>query len=127
MKYLLSLLLVLTISPAAMAERYLLDFTATWCGPCQHQKPMLEQLRKEGLKIVEVDVDKRPDLRDHFKVTTVPTYVMIDGYPNETGRVVNATTAEELRRLYVRPILTTTMNNLRSALCPFVNFFQQLR
>ncbi|MES2589961.1 MAG: thioredoxin [Bacteroidota bacterium] len=57
----------------------LVDFYATWCGPCQTMMPVLDQLKaKMGSKvrILKIDVDKNQDISDKFKVRGVPTFVL---------------------------------------------------
>lgn len=61
----------------------LLDFWATWCGPCRMQAPVLEQLDAEmgdKLKICKVNVDEEPGLAARFGIMSIPTLlVMRDG------------------------------------------------
>ncbi len=57
----------------------LVDFYATWCGPCQTMMPVLDQLKaKMGpkVRILKIDVDKNQDISDKFKVRGVPTFVL---------------------------------------------------
>lgn len=55
----------------------LIDFWATWCGPCLMQAPILEQLSEEidedELKIVKIDVDENPDTAQKFAIMSIPT------------------------------------------------------
>lgn len=55
----------------------LIDFWATWCGPCRMQAPILEQLADEihedELKIVKMDVDENPDTAREFGIMSIPT------------------------------------------------------
>lgn len=57
----------------------LVDFFATWCGPCKMLGPVLEDLGKalEGkAKIIKVDIDQSGDLADEFRISSVPTMIL---------------------------------------------------
>ena len=57
----------------------LVDFFATWCGPCKMQSPILEQLKsKVGDKatIVKVDVDANQELAARYQVRSIPTLIV---------------------------------------------------
>ncbi|MCD5425054.1 MAG: thioredoxin domain-containing protein, partial [Methanosarcinaceae archaeon] len=57
----------------------LLDFSATWCGPCKMQKPILEELEKkyeDSVEIKEFDVDKNGELASKYSVQAVPTLII---------------------------------------------------
>lgn len=53
----------------------LVDFFATWCGPCRMLSPILEEVEKEkqDIKIVKIDIDENEKLTEEFMVKTVPT------------------------------------------------------
>jgi thioredoxin 1 len=57
----------------------LVDFFATWCGPCKMMQPILEDTAKkmgEKVKIVKVDVDRNPLAASKFQVRGVPTLIL---------------------------------------------------
>jgi len=57
------------------------DFFATWCGPCKMQSPILEGLEKDfdTFKIVKCDVDEAPAIADKCKIRVVPTMICFKG------------------------------------------------
>ena len=63
----------------------LIDFFATWCGPCKMLSPVLEEVAKEvegKLDIVKVDVDQDGELAMRFGIMSVPTMIIFkDGQP----------------------------------------------
>ena len=66
----------------------LVDFFATWCGPCKMLSPVLEQLDKEGfpVQIVKVDTDEAEELAVEHGVQAIPTLVLY-----RDGKIVNRT------------------------------------
>ncbi|UIR56725.1 thioredoxin [Sphingobacterium sp. SRCM116780] len=60
-------------------EVVLVDFFATWCGPCQTMAPILQDVKEfyeEALSIIKIDVDKNPKIASVYKVSGVPTFVL---------------------------------------------------
>ncbi|MDE6123011.1 MAG: thioredoxin [Duncaniella dubosii] len=57
----------------------LVDFFATWCGPCKMQSPILDELKNKvgyAANIVKVDVDRNPDLSAKYQIRSVPTIII---------------------------------------------------
>ncbi|POY35563.1 thioredoxin [Solitalea longa] len=57
----------------------LVDFFATWCGPCKMMSPILEEVKGkigESVTIIKVDVDKNPSAASAFNVLGVPTLIL---------------------------------------------------
>lgn len=89
-------------------EKYLvIDFTSSWCGPCQALKPLLEWFEDDKeyakLVIVSVNTDKFDKLADEYKVKSIPNLCfMQDG--KVVKRFVGVPKIEELRK-YIRSYL----------------------
>lgn len=54
----------------------LVDFFATWCGPCKMMAPSLEELSEEGYQIFSVDVDQEKELAMEYGVFSIPTMIL---------------------------------------------------
>jgi thioredoxin 1 len=60
----------------------LVDFWATWCGPCKMVAPVLEEIAKEktgDLRVVKLDVDANPETARDFQVVSIPTLILFKG------------------------------------------------
>ena len=58
-------------------DKILIDFFATWCGPCKMLSPILEKV-ESNLKVVKVDVDEFEDLAREYGVMSIPTLVVLE-------------------------------------------------
>lgn len=56
----------------------LVDFYATWCGPCKMLSPVIEELAKENptISIIKIDVDEHEDLAREYAVMSIPTVLL---------------------------------------------------
>lgn len=68
------------------SQKCIVDFYATWCGPCKAMNPVLESVESDlgSGKIYKVDVDKNRDLVEKFGIRAVPTFLFF-----ESGEEVN--------------------------------------
>ena len=75
----------------------LVDFWATWCGPCQKQGPIVEQLAEEldDVKICKLDVDEAQNIAGNYNIMSIPT-VMVFKNGGVSGKAVGLQSKEAL-------------------------------
>lgn len=58
----------------------LLDFWATWCGPCQMMSPVVEEIAQErsDITVGKVNVDEEPELASIFQISNIPTLILME-------------------------------------------------
>lgn len=64
----------------------LVDFTATWCGPCKMMKPVLDELHQrmgDKVRIIKIDIDQSPAAANAYQVQSVPTLLLF-----QNGRIL---------------------------------------
>ena len=64
----------------------LVDFYATWCGPCRHQMPIIEKVKDgcgDRANVIKIDVDKDRELASQYRIQSIPTIVVF-----KSGEVV---------------------------------------
>ena len=78
----------------------LVDFNASWCGPCRMLRPILEEIAKENLKakIVSVDVDEAADLAIKYGISSIPCLVLFKN-GQEISRSVGLRSKEEIEKI----------------------------
>ena len=79
-----------------------LFFNATWCGPCRQMKPIVAQMRRQGYRLRDVDVDRNRNLAEKYGIRAVPTFVFLEN-GSEVNRFSGGTSAEHLRSLCSKP------------------------
>ncbi len=72
----------------------IMDFSATWCPPCQQFKPIFEDAKDRYSGQIEfktIDVDAEKELAQQFNITSIPAIVFIDAEGNEINRIIGFT------------------------------------
>ena len=66
----------------------LVDFWASWCGPCRMLSPIVDEIAAErsDIKVCKVNVDEQPELANQFQIMTIPTLIVF-----KNGQIVNQT------------------------------------
>jgi thioredoxin 1 len=85
----------------ATGKPVLLEFSATWCGPCRSVKPLVHQFADENVSratVICIDVDAEPDLSHQYNVSSIPCFVALK-QGKENGRAVGVIPKAEMRRL----------------------------
>jgi thioredoxin 1 len=79
----------------------LVDFTATWCGPCKALAPIVEKIADEfegKVKVGKLDIDASRQVAEKYKIRSVPTVMVFRG-GQKTGEHIGLTTRDKLIKL----------------------------
>ena len=65
----------------AASQTVLVDFWATWCGPCQMMGPILDELaaKHPEIKVGKINVDEQPELATQFQIDAIPALIVFKG------------------------------------------------
>ncbi len=79
----------------------LLDFWATWCGPCRMVSPVVDEIGDEvtDKKVGKVNVDEQPELAAKFGIMSIPTLLVIKG-GRVTNKAVGVRAKEDILKLF---------------------------
>ncbi|MFO0652832.1 MAG: thioredoxin [Polyangiales bacterium] len=83
-------------------EPVLIDFTATWCGPCKALAPIVDDLAKQyngKVKVAKLDIDDSPETPSRLGIRGVPTVIVFKG-GREVGRQVGLASKAKIEALF---------------------------
>ena len=70
------------------AQPVVIDFWASWCGPCKMFSPIVDEFAQENVgkvKVGKINIDEQPDLAAQFRVMSIPTAMLfVNGQPTQT-------------------------------------------
>ena len=79
-------------------KRVLVDFFATWCGPCKMLSLVMEKFDKKGvIPIIKVDIDEENNLAEEYKIFSVPTLIIFEN-GKEIKRISGFMSEDELEK-----------------------------
>lgn len=97
----LPLILMSLLGAATPFDGMVLDFSASWCVPCQQMSPIVSKLERQGYPIHKVDVEQQRDLAQQYQVTRMPTFVLIVR-GKVVARIESITSEETLLEMLAR-------------------------
>lgn len=79
----------------------LIDFWASWCGPCRMMSPVIDKIAEEmgdKLKVCKVNVDENHELAEKYEIMTIPAFIVIKNGA-EAGRTIGVQAKEDILKL----------------------------
>jgi thioredoxin 1 len=61
-------------------KKVLIDFNASWCGPCRMLKPVIDEIAEanDNIKVVSINIDDEEELADNYEVSSIPCLVLLE-------------------------------------------------
>ncbi|MDD2961378.1 MAG: thioredoxin [Muribaculaceae bacterium] len=79
----------------------IIDFNATWCGPCKMMAPIIDKIEQKyagKITVEKVDVDNNSELAKQYGIESIPTIIYIDASGKETNRTIGFLPEDELTK-----------------------------
>lgn len=79
----------------------LIDFWASWCGPCKMMAPVVDEIAESmgsSLKVGKINIDENQELAEKYNVMSIPTFIILKN-GQETARTVGVQSKEEIVKL----------------------------
>lgn len=79
----------------------LIDFWASWCGPCRMMSPVIDKIAEEmgdKLKVCKVNVDENHELAEKYEIMTIPAFIVMKNGA-ESGRTIGVQPKEDILKL----------------------------
>ena len=81
----------------------LIDFWASWCGPCKMMSPVIDEIAEEfgeTIKVCKVNIDEERNLAAKYNVMSIPTFIALKN-GKEVGRTIGVQEKEEITRMLI--------------------------
>lgn len=82
-------------------KKVLIDFWASWCGPCRMMSPVIDEIAEEmgdSIKVGKINIDEEKELAIKYDVMSIPTFIVFKN-GNEVGRSVGVQDKEEIKAM----------------------------
>lgn len=82
-------------------KQVLIDFWASWCGPCRMMSPVIDEIAEEmgdSIKVGKINIDEEKELAIKYDVMSIPTFIVFKN-GNEVGRSVGVQDKEEIKAM----------------------------